>query len=293
MPRRKFFHLRSGLRIAALDWGGNKPLAILCHANGFCASTWSLVAERLQQDLRVIALDARGHGASPVPKNESLYDWKFLVEDLLQVTEQLLEEETAPQVALLAGNSLGAVIGATAAAWEPERFRSVVMLDPPVLPVGEMGAHSEKAVGMVKQTRRRKRLFDSRQAVESAYRGKQTFADWHEEAFEHYLNDGFASLTDGRLALRCPPEVEAAIFEKTGSIDLFAEAPKVQAEVTLVHAARGRFDYALYQRLNERFPSGTLISIEGGHLLPMEMPEETAGLLSSVVGPALSGRRSD
>ena len=111
MPRRKFFDLRSGLRISALDWGGDKPLAILCHANGFCAATWSLVAEQLQQDLRVIALDARGHGASSVPKDENFYDWGFLVEDLLEVTEQLLANAAAPSVALIAGNSLGAVIG--------------------------------------------------------------------------------------------------------------------------------------------------------------------------------------
>ena len=293
MPRRKFFDLRSGVRISALDWGGDKPLAILCHANGFCAATWSLVAEQLQQDLRVIALDARGHGASSVPKDENFYDWGFLVEDLLEVTEQLLANAAAPSVALVAGNSLGAVIGATAAAWEPAKFRNVVMLDPPVLPVGELAARPEGAGGLAEQTRRRKRVFESRQAVEKAYRGKQTFADWREEAFQQYLNDGFTSLADGRLALRCPPEVEAAIFEKTGTIDLFAEAGKVKAEVTLVHAARGRFTYPLYQRLIEQFPRGSLISIEGGHLLPMELPEQTAKLLSTAVKPSRSASRSD
>ena len=170
MPRRKFFHLCSGLRIAALDWGddaGDKPLAVLCHANGFCAATWSLVAELLEQDLRVVAMDARGHGASSVPKDENQYDWRFLVEDLLEVTEQLLANATVPQVALLAGNSLGAVIGATAAAWEPTRFGAVVMLDPPVLPAEVLVSRSDGGVSMVEQTRRRKRLFDSRQAIEA------------------------------------------------------------------------------------------------------------------------------
>ena len=57
MPERKFFNLRSGYRIAALDWGGSNPLAILCHANGFCAATWSLVAELLREEFRVVALD--------------------------------------------------------------------------------------------------------------------------------------------------------------------------------------------------------------------------------------------
>ena len=77
--------------------------------------------------------------------------------------------------------------------------------------------------------------------------------------------------------------MEAAIFEKTGAIDLFAEAGKVKAEVTLVHAARGRFTYALYQRLIEQFPRGSLISIEGGHLLPMERPGAVAAEIRTFV----------
>ena len=132
-------------------------------------------------------------------------------------------------------------------------------------------------------TRRRRRTFKSRDDVAKAYRRKKTFADWREQAFEHYLQDGFSPQADGGLALRCPPEVEAAIFERTGSIDLFAEAKHVQAAVTLVHAKRGMFPYTLYQRLIEQFSQGSLSSIDGGHLLPMELPEETAQLLLNSV----------
>ena len=37
----------SGVEIRVLDWGGQGPLALLHHANGFCAATWGLVAARL------------------------------------------------------------------------------------------------------------------------------------------------------------------------------------------------------------------------------------------------------
>lgn len=280
MPQREFFTLRSGHRIAALDWGGGeKPLAILCHANGFCASSWSTVAKLLQQDLRVVALDARGHGASSVPLDEDLYDWEHLVEDLLDVTDQLLAKHTLRYVEVVVGNSLGAVIGAVAAAREPANFRTVVMLDPPILPrVGDLGA-SLGPEGRLKQTRRRRREFNSREELALAYRRKKTFANWCDEAFEHYLNDGFSYQADGRLILRCLPEVEAAIFEKTGSLDLFAEAKTIQADVTLVHATQGLFPYEGYQSLNEQFPHGVLTSLHGGHLLPMELPEKTAEIV--------------
>jgi len=36
-----------GVEIALLDWGGDGPLVLMHHANGFCAGTFGLVAEAL------------------------------------------------------------------------------------------------------------------------------------------------------------------------------------------------------------------------------------------------------
>ena len=52
----------NGVEIATLDFGGRGPLALLHHANGFCAAVWAPVAKALTRHYRVIAMDARGHG---------------------------------------------------------------------------------------------------------------------------------------------------------------------------------------------------------------------------------------
>jgi pimeloyl-ACP methyl ester carboxylesterase len=64
-----------GLEIALLDWGGDGPLVLMHHANGFCAGTLGLVAEALVPAFRVIAMDARGHGDSSRPEGPNAYAW--------------------------------------------------------------------------------------------------------------------------------------------------------------------------------------------------------------------------
>ena len=51
----------NGVEIALLDWGGEGPVALLHHANGFCKGVWGLVAEALRDRYRVIVrLDSGG-----------------------------------------------------------------------------------------------------------------------------------------------------------------------------------------------------------------------------------------
>src|SRR5260221_8016211 len=73
---RRTFHLpERGVTLAALDWGGRGPLALLHHANGFCKGVWALVADALRERGHVIAFDARGHGDSSRPEGADAYAW--------------------------------------------------------------------------------------------------------------------------------------------------------------------------------------------------------------------------
>jgi pimeloyl-ACP methyl ester carboxylesterase len=60
VSRRKIRLPESGIEIALLDWGGDGPIALLHHANGYCAAIWAPVAERLRCHYRVIEVDS-GH----------------------------------------------------------------------------------------------------------------------------------------------------------------------------------------------------------------------------------------
>ena len=71
-----------GVEIALLDWGGDGPLALLHHANGFCKGTLALVAAPLRPHFRVVAMDARGHGDSTPGSGDDPYAWAAFAGDI-------------------------------------------------------------------------------------------------------------------------------------------------------------------------------------------------------------------
>ncbi len=79
----------TGVEISLVDWGGEGPLALLHHANGFCAGIWGLVAERLRRRYRVIGMDARGHGDSSKPRERSAYHWDRFAGDVASALENI------------------------------------------------------------------------------------------------------------------------------------------------------------------------------------------------------------
>ena len=273
--------------IHGLEWPSNGPLAILLHANGLCAESWIVVAEKLTERYRVFALDARGHGGSSSPTPPHAYDWQHFVSDTISVCNQILTETGYSDFALVAGSSLGGIIGAAVAADERQLFRRVVMLDPPALPVERVTQDLEpqkSSIGrnsIADQARSRRSIWPSRDAAAAAYREKPMFKHWHPTAFDAYLRSGFKDRRDGDVELACHPEVEASIFELTGSLNIFERARSVDVPVQLVRALGGYFPAPLFEMLAESFPQCELLSIDGGHLLPVERPDEITALLLS------------
>ena len=274
--------------ISGLDFGGSGPLAILSHANGFCAATWALVAPRLTARYHVVALDARGHGDSDPPPVLDDGLWDLFVSDLTSVALQLLEETGEPQVAYGIGNSMGGIVTAVAESRHPGLFERIAMLDPPIHPtpalVTALGLALETEPGngkesLVDLTRRRRAVWPSRGAAREAWRDKPMFAAMKEAAFELYLQEGLAEQADGQVALKCDPRVEAHVFLTTGGLNFLDYGPKVAVPVLLVHAEKGHMPQPLFQELVKFFPHGTLEAAPCGHLLPMEAPALTAGLL--------------
>lgn len=291
-PIRRSWHVAdpySGgtLAIAGWDWGGDGPLAILSHANGFCGALWALVAEGLHEEYRVVALDARGHGDSDAPPEPAGYRWDFFVSDLAGVARALCEESGTSSVAYGIGNSFGGIVTAATEARHPGLFDRVAMLDPPIHPDAALLARlglepGERRPSVVaEQARRRSAVFPSRDFVRTAWRGKALFESWDPRAFELYVTHGFRDRPDGQVELKCNPEVEATIFDTTGSLDAFAFAPEVNAPVLLVRAAAGFIEPAVFEHLAGRIPNCRLEIVAAGHLMPMEAPDLTVALLRS------------
>lgn len=271
------------MELALLDWGGEGPLALLHHANGFCAAVWAPVAEHLRTRFRVIAYDARGHGDSTQPHDRDAYLWKNFPEDLTALAEALLREGPWPSVALGAGHSFGGTSIAVAAARRPELFERIALLDPVLPPPPDALAPPPAALAgrspnfMAEGARRRRHLWPSAQAVLEAWsRSGHPFSTWDRRSLELYVREGFRARGDGQLELKCPGEIEATIYERNGTMDPHSSAPLVRVPALVVRGARSHFPRELIERFARAIPLGRFEEVDAGHLLVMEAPEAVA-----------------
>ncbi|MGK7952177.1 MAG: alpha/beta fold hydrolase [Xenococcaceae cyanobacterium] len=122
MPTQKSLNL-SELKLAYLEWHrGQEPLLLL-HGLADSAWVWTNLGEYLADSYHIIAPDLRGHGESSKP--ETGYSSSEIIEDL-----EALMKALGWQNAHILGHSWSAKIATLWATRYPERFRSLILVDP-------------------------------------------------------------------------------------------------------------------------------------------------------------------
>jgi len=271
-----------GVELNLLDWGGDGPLAVLSHANGFCARVWEPVALRLREHFRVIGFDGRGHGDSTKLRTSEAYGWEQFVGDLIQVSERLSGELGRPRVELAVGHSFGGTVTLSAAARRPDLFARIALLDPVLIPSAELAARSPRlgsALGMGEIARKRRNVWPTRAAVREAWKRREPFQSWDPRVLELYLLDGMRERADGQVELKCPGEIEGMVYESEEHLDAFGAAKKLQIPALLVWAKRGNFPLEWYRKLRDTASDMQLVESDADHLLPMVAPDLMAELL--------------
>ena len=274
--QRRCIVLDSGLEIALLDWGGGGPLALLHHANGFCAALWDLVADSLRPHFHVVAMDARGHGDSSKPVGAASYRWGHFGRDAAEVAAKLTAERADGRVALGLGHSFGGTALLAASIERPGLFDRLVVVDPIVLPLptsGAQGGPPSRGGALAEGARKRRHVWPDRGAARARWSDKEMFAGWDPRLFDLYLAEGMFDRDDGQVELKCPGEVEAAIFEQGVHSGIAESASRVQVPTLILWAARGDFPRRHFENLAARMPDARVRDADAGHFVPMERPD--------------------
>ena len=145
---------------------------------------------------------------------------------------------------------------------------------------------SDFAIGAVQGVLRRQAEFDSAEAVFQRYRPAPAFADWTASSLRAYIRHGFAAQQDGRVRLRCTPEMESAIlrpiFEAMEQVytgdargNPFAWLSEIACPVLVATAEKS---WAMYKEMASRavalIPAASQWTFEGiGHCVGQEAPE--------------------
>jgi pimeloyl-ACP methyl ester carboxylesterase len=110
-----------------VDYGGDRegPAVVLVHGLGGSHLNWDLLAPRLTDSARVVALDLPGFGRSE-PGGR-----KASVPASVAVLGRFLDEVVG-EPAVLVGNSMGGMVSILTAADRPASVRGLVLLDPAI-----------------------------------------------------------------------------------------------------------------------------------------------------------------
>jgi pimeloyl-ACP methyl ester carboxylesterase len=262
-------------------------LLIFSHANGFPASTYRKLFGLLAPPYRIAAVEMYGHN----PRYPVTDNWPHLVDELLA----LIEREAVNEQALLVGHSLGGFLSLMAAHKLPQRVRGVILLDSPIVAGWRArGLRLAKRLGIEERlsparfAKQRRTHWPSVDDALRHFRSKPLFAHWDAQMLRDYVEHGTVQDGDARK-LAFSREVEYWIFRHfPDHLPRFVRRPfpVPVAFVGGTHSAEVRM---VGTRDTLRVTEGRMRWIEGGHLFPMEKPEETAQAIREIDAQWMSG----
>jgi pimeloyl-ACP methyl ester carboxylesterase len=271
------------------EWGSaraDKPSLLLLHATGFHARCWDATVERLPVGSHAIAVDLPGHGRSFRP--ESLSRWVDTASAILPLIDAI-----AGPALVGVGHSMGGACLTRIAAARPDRFASLVLVDPVIFDPDlyarwpQFGL-TNPADHMVAKRRNR---WESADAMIARFAPRAPYADWQPRVLADYCRFGLVPAADGDgLELACPPLLEASAYLGSAAFDMLATAASIACPVEIVRARTGErtdgtVDFSIsptWPDLARHMPCATDHHwSDCSHFIPMEAPERLAALIGS------------
>jgi len=303
-PFSRFLELPAG-SIHYLEWGersvqsGGGRVIVLLHGTAFAAGLWDPVARRLvAEGYSVLALDRRGHGRTAM--SSGAFDFEDFADDLIAFTGAL-DLEGVHGI----GHSAGATDLLLAAARRPERFATVLAMEPTIMDPDrsrtvEPGL-SPASREYLDRVRARRSQWPGRQEAREHFLARTPYSSWRSDVFELFLDHALEETAAG-LQLRCRAEDEASMLEPILRVmerryrgradgEPFGALRRVACPVMLI-ANKLSLPYYHMTKFAEALVPGVraMIEWELGHCSPMEDPPTVAGQILSFVSQHGSDR---
>ncbi|WP_343818026.1 alpha/beta hydrolase [Colwellia asteriadis] len=254
------------------------------HANGFPAGSYQTLFSYFPENIEVIAHEKYGHNPNYPIKN----NWQHLVEELVDFIKS---QQHNNEKIICVGHSFGGVISFMAACKYPELFKGLIMLDPPVIT-----GSTALAVRLIKKTRLIDKFSPSGKAmtrrthwplgtdIVELFAKRKLFRHFDRRSLVDYVNSGVVE-RNAQQELVFDANVEADIFRHLPS-NLASFKDKLIVPATLIYAEQTDVcpnPKQVFQRFAKLNKKVTLKTVNGGHMFPLEQPEETAQLITDII----------
>lgn len=270
----QLFVENEGLRIAALDWGGDGEPLLLLHPTGFCAGLFHPLALHLRDRYRPFAIDARAHGRTDTPTTRDAFSFERIAADVLTLLDHLGIDRC---VAL--GESLGGGVGLLVDAARPGAIRHLMLCEAIAFdPAALRGRPASAPEGdgenyMATAARKRRPVWPDRATVRTSYASRPPLDALGPDALDAYVRWGFLDRPDGTIELACAPEDEATMFElashEPSAPAAWQHLADLSCAATVLHGDDSNLPGPWFQAQAER-AAAPLVVVAGGHLFLQE-----------------------
>jgi len=256
-----------GLRVAALDWGGDGEPLLLLHPTGFCAGFFDPLARRLRDRFRSIGVDLRGHGATDAPDATHAFAYTLMADDVLAVLDHLAVEHWAA-----IGESGGGGVAVLSDRARPGATRALLLCEPIAFDLEGAERPSDVARSggnyMADIARKRRPVWPDRATVRASYASRPPLDSLAPEFLDAYVRWGFVDRHDGQVELACPPEAEAQMFEvsadEAGAKVAWHHLADLSCPATILAGSSSNLPMAWFEAQAER-AGAPLVVVDGGH----------------------------
>jgi pimeloyl-ACP methyl ester carboxylesterase len=261
----------NGVKLHTLDWGGEGAPIVILHATGFLGRIYRPLAERLRAIGHVYTYDQRGHGDSSAAPNGE-YSWDWTMRDL----EGFVNAMGWKGIRAV-GHSAGATAIGSLACERPDLI-SMAVLAEPVIFESPTAPELEWRNPFIERTLKRKRMFDSVDAMYANFDNKPPYDTWKKDILRDYCEFGTRPTSDGKRELKCAPEIEAKFYETSRDFDGLGRILRCTVPLLVMFGARGdSLGASLSGKIAKELKNGRVIDVaDAGHFLPMEKPDYIA-----------------
>lgn len=278
----------TGISVAVYAWRDcptDAPVVLWGHANGFNAGCYRPFLRRLAAYARVFAYDARGHGASDKPIGDlaDLYDMQRFGEDLTAIVDAVRDRIPSGEPLHYASHSLGGLAALLLEGrLDCHPFASLTLFEPPVYPPQGHIAYEQAAQSQplfVNWSARRQERFADREELRATANRISTFRSFDPEMLEAYVEAVAEPDENGGLRLRCPREVESAVYANNYRAGVFEATAGIQTPARVFSADPATVDAghlwtpATMRSVADQMENAEYRAFEKGqHLMVQEFP---------------------
>ena len=270
-----------------------KPVLHFAHANGMPSAVYQPFFEHLSEFFTIEYIARLGDTPGYPVDNH----WRSLTQQVIDSVKNACDKHGVTQVVAV-GHSLGAMCTLQALYRAPEHFAQAVLMDPPWI-YGKTSLlwHMAKTIDRLPLmnnrlmdalspsgiSKRRRDVWDSREAAYEKMRHKGFFKNFDERSFQGYIEHGLHERADGKVTLAIPKASEVAVFRTNPSWYWLTPNRGPKVPVTLIIGEDSLF---LKRHFPQQVQSRLGIAYQthaGGHMFPLEYPESVAQHVLSLI----------